>query len=321
MSEPARTEARDAGGYREPAARTWPDHAGRPVPDAVYPVPPDPAIGDVVTAWSNVSTRGTRPLPARRLRLVVVGMAALAGTAVFFLGMITTAMLSYLGVTTSWEPYAAWTPFVGVGLAFLARQRPSCTYLGTEGLQEHVRLGLTTRARTLRFADAAALTVAETAQYTNGAYQGTSYSLRFRDREGASVFELAGLRFDHGVWAQEDPYWELARAAIARWSALRWRRLEDEHRDTGEARFRAAGVVLVVADGALRIEGTGPVVTLSAPELESVSVRAGLLVIREVGAKEGLLGSRGVRRYEAGTVEDLELFLRAAQRWGRLSVR
>lgn len=318
---PGEGDERDARGYREAAARTWPDHAGRPVPDAAYPVPPDPAIGDVVSAWSNVSTRGLRPFPARRLAMIVVGLLALGGTAVFLLGAATSWGLSLLGHRTTWEAYAAWVPVAAIGVAFLARPRPSCTYLGTAGLAEHVRLPLATRIRTLRFDEVHALTVSQREQRSNGAYQGTHFALRFRDRDGKSVFELAGLRFDHGPWAQDDPYWELARAAIARWQALRWPRLEEEKRATGHARFRVGDATLVVSDGRVQLEGAGVAAGDGLGDVVRAELRDGLLVLRRAGATEGLLRSKGIHHFEAGDVEDLELFLRAAGRWARLDVR
>jgi hypothetical protein len=224
------------------------------VPDAAYPVPPDPAIGDVLTAWSNVTTSGPRALSPRRRTLLVVGGLALVGTFVFLAGIATVGALDLLGLARrvpAWAPYAAWGLVALPVSLVLFRPRPACTYVGTDGLQQHVPMALSQRVQTVRFDDVAASTRSEVARYTNGAYEGTDHTLRFLDREGRCAFEIAGLRFDHGLWAAPDPTYLFACAAAARWYAIRRARIDDALAQHGSVSFGAGKARLVVEPGAL----------------------------------------------------------------------
>lgn len=304
--------------YREPAPRVWPDHRGQAVSDAVYVVKPDPAIGEVITAWSNQTSTGFRRTPPKRIVLLVLGLALATAFPVFLLGAGTTWLLSTFDVRAPiWLPYAGWAlPVLGI-LAYAFKVRPRCSYIGEDGVHEHVRHGFGRRDRVLRFADAASLTVAEIAKYENGVYQGTEFALKWRDPAGRVLFELSGLRYDHGMFAgAEQPDWELAEAAEARWNALRWERAEEEHAARGEVRFGAGELQLGVSDGALRI---GEAV-LRAEDIERVELVDGMLEVRQRGARKGVLRSEGITRIPARDVEDFATFLRALQRWAGVAV-
>src|SRR5205823_156712 len=92
--------------YREAPHRTWPDHGGRACEDAIYHVPPDPRVGEVLTAWSNQTKTGFHPMPAKAL----LGLAVIAGVLALLLGGGTVWLLDRLrvGYGPEWLPYLAW---------------------------------------------------------------------------------------------------------------------------------------------------------------------------------------------------------------------
>jgi hypothetical protein len=185
-------------GYRSAASRTWPDHAGRAAPDAIYWMPPDPAIGEVRSAWSNQTTTGFRRLPAKQRAMLRLGFAIWAGVLTGVVGVALTGVLALLDVRLAiWIPYALASVPVALSLAVLARPRPQCTYLGDEGVAVHAQFGLGTRHHVLRFADARSLLREEVEEYPRGRYKGTRFVLRWRDAEDRVLLER---RPPAGVW-------------------------------------------------------------------------------------------------------------------------
>lgn len=310
---------RDPASYREAASPRWPDHRGRAVPDAAFPIRPDPAIGDVVTAWSSETIEGPRPMPTKQRNLIVLGLLLIAGLLGFFGGMGLLALFDALDVRI--EPAFA---YVGVGLVsavvlfWIARPRPSASYIGTEGVHEHVAIGLRRKDGVVRFRDAAALHVREREETSGsgGGYQGTSYTLTFRDAEARVLMEISGLRYDRGLWAHESEHWIFASAVIDRWNGLRWDRAKAEKAADGVASFRAGPKSIRVGEGRLQIDDE----VLERAAIDRIAVVDGFLVIHRVGAKEGLFRSSGIDRIAVGDVGDFEVLLRALRTWGGFTV-
>lgn len=310
-----------ATSYRDAAPRVWPDHAGRAAPDAVYFVPPDPAIGEVRSAWSNQTKHGYRRPATKQLVMITVGILLVGGMLAGGLGAAATWILAQLDVVVAgWIPYAAAGAIAALLIAYLAKPRPKCSYVGDDGVALHLRTGFGAQDRVLRFADATSLTVAETEHYTNGAYERTEFMFKWRDADGRVLLELGGMRHDRGIWAQrENSGWELAQAAEARWNELRWARAQDEQRSTGEACFHAKDVLFGVAPERLRIAQRGGDDLLTPDDVQSISIEEGLLVIRRRGAKEGIFTSKNVDRFLVRDVEDLPVLLRALRKIGGFS--
>ncbi len=305
--------------YREAPALRWPDHRGKPAPDAIYPVRPDPIIGDVVTAWSNRTTRGARPLPAKQGRLLVLGFFLIAGLLGFLGGMGVLALLDAVDVRV--DPaivYGAVGVVSLVGLFVVARPRPCVSYIGTEGVHEHVEIGLRKKDTAMRFADADALYVRERNETSgsSGGYQGTSYTLTFRDGAGASLMEISGMRYDRGMWAHDSDHWAFATAVIERWSARRWERAKADKERDGLATFTAGKKTLRVGERRLLIDDE----ELARDAIARITVSDGFLAIHRVGAKEGIFRSTGIERFEVGEIGDFDVLVRALRIWAGVSI-
>jgi hypothetical protein len=219
----------DVGGYRVAPGRTWRDHRGRPAPESVYAVPPDPSIGEVRTAWSNQTRNGYRQ-PSRAAVRRVLG-AIVRGTPLAFVGGVATAYAldlidAYRWLGVGWLPIVvAWAPWITIGLAigdWMQRPRPVSSYVGELGLHEHAQGIFRGRDAILLFEDAATMTHEETAEHVDGSYRGTRFSLVWRNLRGDVVYTIGGVRFDHGIWADahEAPGWAFACAAEARWNEV-----------------------------------------------------------------------------------------------------
>jgi hypothetical protein len=213
------TEVHDrATGYRDAAAPHWPDHEGRRDADTVYVVRPDPAIGEVISAWSNQRRSGFRPRD-RSMTVRVVGFVILSSALVAFLGgLMVLALLALVHVRP--DPVLVY-PTIGVlaalALTPLVTQRPACNYLGKEGVHDHFETLFVRRDVVVRFADVERLDVTEQAASRDG--QAVTYQLTFRGRRGEVVASIAGTRFDRGLWAHPSPHWVFAQAVIAHWAA------------------------------------------------------------------------------------------------------
>lgn len=329
MERGAPSERRtDAASYREAPRPAYPDHQGQPIPGAIYAVRPDPIIGDVLTAWTNQDQHGMRVVGRKNRRLAILGVLLIAALLAFLVGMLVLFVLDALGLHP--HPALVYGPLgvvSAIALLLLSRPRPCCSYIGKDGVHEHLEYPLRTRDASMRFADVDALFVRQTERYGGGnAYQGTEYAVVFRDRAAKSLFEITGLRHDHGMWAEVSEHWVFAQAVIARWSALRWDRAKAERERTGLATFRVGDKVLGVGErrlvlGALGPDGAIEGETLTPDDLERVEIHDGTLQITRRGAKEGLFRSTGIDRFLVAEVGDLDVLLRALRTWAGIPVR
>jgi hypothetical protein len=289
------------------------------MPDAVYPIRPDPLIGDVISAWSNQTAHGVRPLPAKQRALARIGLLVIA-VLVGYGGGLLLMVAARWAAGVMIEPYVA-HPAVGLVtlavLVLLSRPRPCTSYVGKDGVQENLALPLRKKDAVMRWADADALFVREREESgSGGAYQGTSYAVTFRDRDGRALFEITGLRHDRGMWAHDSEHWAFAKAAMARWSALRWERAEREKRESGLATFRAGQKRLRIGERRLLLDDE----ELTPANVARITLGDGVLSIHHEGAVDGIFRSKGIERFLVADVADLDVVLRALERWGRFSV-
>lgn len=315
--------------YRNAPSATYPDHVGRAAPDAVYWVPPDPSLGEIRSAQSNQTRDGFRREDAKTRALKAIGLAILCGLAVLALGVGTSLLASALGhrIGEVWMAYVGWIPLALIAVALLARPRPLTSYVGERGFAEHVKLPFGTRHTLLSFDDARSLVGAQTARYTNGVYQGTDYRYRWLDRDGVKLVELAGIRFDRGMWANRaDPAWDFVQAVLQRWGEVRLARAEEDYaRDRHVAFDWGKGGTIAIRDGVLELRSpyrgkTSGTERVLASELRDAALEEGCLVLRRVGAEEGLLRSRGITRIPLADISDAETLLIAMRRWAGIRV-
>ena len=206
---------------------SWRLHDGRPAQrDADYLVPPDPAIGQVITAQTNCTHGGARAFDGTARR----NLYARSASALVLLALAAAAQLR-VRVIVEHLPFGAWSAAVlgAGGLAILAGElaawlfRPRrSSYVGALGLQSYLRWpGLSARLRVVRFADCARLRVERTRHHLNGAYVATRYRHEWVDARNTCVFVIEGRYDDRRPLAPTEPVL-FAHAAEHAWQA--WRR-------------------------------------------------------------------------------------------------
>ncbi|MGE0790218.1 MAG: hypothetical protein AB7S26_31375 [Sandaracinaceae bacterium] len=300
-----------AVGYRDSAPRTWPNHRGEPAPEAAYWVPPDSAIGEVITAWSNQTRSGFVSLGAKQRAMAIVGGTAVAGTFGFLLGLALSWLLNaVVGVHPPiWAPYAVSVALLAGLFLWLAQPRAACSYVGTEGIAEHTKRPFRDTHKVLRFVDAQDLLVTQTARYVNGAYQGTDFGFTWRDADGNKLFFGGGTRFEEGVWkGVPSPAWDFLSEAERRWNVLRWTRYRAEWRRDGFVRFGD----IVVEPGRITIDGKAIV----DEELGSIDIEQGMLRVSRKDAKRSLFRNEGVVTRRLADVPNVQLLLPALSELG-----
>jgi hypothetical protein len=91
--------------------------------------------------------------------------------------------------------------------------------------------------------------------------------------------------------------------------------------DQGFVAFRVGeGRFLYVSEDKIELEDKVGLTSLPREEIESLQVSAGQLVIRERGAKEGLLRDRGIHRLTIAFIDNYTLLLDALERWPGLRI-
>lgn len=329
--------------YRAPAGPPWPRHDKTPgEPDDDYLVPPDPAIGAVISAQTNRKQHGwykiEGPLRGQMIAGAILGVL-IGGLAFIGLG-VTIATEIEPRYTYSYDPYtgqyapppppgqfddvlrtvADVLPWVsgaggaifwgalGVAVPWLLRRRRS-SYVGQLGLQEHVKYHLAGPKTTIvRFADCNALQVGRTRHYYNGAYTGTRYSYVWWDRQGKRAFAIEGQYNDMTARGPSDPV-NFAFAAEVAWTGHKIAEIDRVIATQGMARFHVGADYVGVGKGFLEIGWRGQVVRLPKPEIQSLNLEQGWLVIKRTGAKEGWFSSDGVFRFPVSGMADFSVFL------------
>lgn len=201
--------------YREPASRSHPGHQGDDEAERTYWVSPDPAIGDVLSAWSN-QIAGGFARPNRRADVAIMVLAA--GALAFVPALLLSSVL---------HPLAVFAPIFAAVFALAwwgSRPRPECSYVGVAGVESHAALLTTVEHRRLLFADVASMT------------QHTKDNIRhyiWRDGAGSVCLRLRSLALSDGTLVDGG----FAEAAAKRWNEVRLERARAQLTSLGYATF------------------------------------------------------------------------------------
>lgn len=325
----------------------WPRHDKSPgEPDDDYLVPPDPAIGRVVSAQTNRKQHGWYPID-RTLR----GQMIVAGILGFILGGglclgIGNAIADEIRPHPYYDPYYGsyggyggygapqedhtydelrytvadvlpWVTGLGGGvfitvlcvvLPWALRRRRS-SYVGTNGLQEYVKNHLTgPKSSVVRFDECTQLQVARTRHFYNGVYTGTQYSYVWWGPSGQRAFTIAGSYNDQQTRVPGEPV-SFAFAAESAWTAHKIADVDRQIATTGMARFNVGADYVGIGKGFLEVGWRGQTVRLPRPEIQSLTFERGWLVIKRLGAQEGWFSSDGVFRFPVSNMADLQVFM------------
>jgi hypothetical protein len=301
----------------------FPRHDGSaPGPDDDFIIPPDPAIGEVVSAGTNRTLRGFYKTRAgNRIGCGILGaiLGGIAGLVVVRAGLELVldlldvegdpGLLSLAGFAAMGVAAVVFA-LVGFFLPLLFR-RAMASYVGRQGIMRYVKPKFgAARRELLPFAHAEELKVKRTRNYYNGAYTGTSYDYAWY-RGGQCAFRIAGMYRDD----RKDPIdpVNFAFAAEKAWTRFRLGQVQEQMRRDGVVRFRAGSDFIGVGEGFIEIGWKGAVERLEKTAIQSLSLAQGTLVIKRQGAKEGLFRSQGVFRFPVSTMSDFHTFLVALE--------
>lgn len=323
-----------------PSGPPWPRHDKTPgEPDDDYLVPPEPSIGAVVSAQTNRKRDGWYKIDGALRGQMIVG-----GILGFVLGgLVCLAIGGAIGDEIRphyYDPYyggygaqpqdhtydelrhtiadalpwatgiggGVFFTLLGVGLPWLLRRRRS-SYVGQLGLQQYVKNHLTGPAlTTVRFADCMQLGVSRTRHFHNGVYTGTRYSYVWWDRQARKAFVIEGQFNDQRPIGPSDPVL-FAFSAENAWTQHKIAEVDRQIAQSGMARFNVGVDFIGIGKGVLEIGWRGQVVRLPRPEIQSLTLETGWLVIKRTGAKEGWFSSDGVFRFPISGMADFKVFL------------
>jgi hypothetical protein len=325
-----------------PQGPPWPRHDKSPgEPDDDYLVPPDPAIGRVVSAQTNRKQHGWYKIDSGT-RGSMIGFGILG----FLLGgIVCLALGGAIGDEIRphyyYDPYGyggygappedhtfddvrreiadvlPWITGIGGGLFFttmgvvlpwLLRRRRS-SYVGQQGLQEYVKYHLVGPKQTVvRFADCMQLQVARTRHFYNGVYTGTRFSYVWWDRQAKRAFTIEG-QYNDQIARTPGELVSFAWAAESAWTQHKIAEIDRQIATSGMARFNVGADYVGIGKGFLEIGWRGQVVRLPRPEIQTLQFETGWLVIKRTGAKEGWFSSDGVFRFPVSGMADFQVFM------------
>lgn len=160
-------------------------------PQMVFPAPPPPEIGDVISVYSNVA--GGKGVMSTMTRLLV---SAAVGLVVTVLSLVlvrfsfpnTDEMFELTIISLILGLIAAIAAF------FTTKSRRQVSYVGTLGAARFsFREGSDDyRSDVLLFANAVELKTEQTEMYHNGVYTGTTYKYTWLDNRGQRLLRLKG---------------------------------------------------------------------------------------------------------------------------------
>jgi hypothetical protein len=326
-----------------PSGPPWPRHDKTPgQPDDDYLVPPDPAIGRVVSAQTNRTQSGWYKIDGT-LRGQIIGGGVLG----FILGGILclgigAAIADEIRPHYYYDPYGyggyngypqedhtyddlrhtvadvlPWVTGVGGGVFFTllgialpwALRRRRSSYVGTDGLQEYVKYHLVGPKQTVvRFADCMQLQVARTRHFYNGVYTGTRYSYVWWTHQAKRAFAIEGQYNDTQARTPGE-HVNFAFAAETAWTQYKIAQVDRQIAQSGMARFNVGADFIGVGKGFLEIGWRGQTVRLPRTEIQSLHFETGWLVIKRTGAREGWFSSDGVFRFPVSGMADFQVFM------------
>ncbi|MBM3993950.1 MAG: MptD family putative ECF transporter S component [Planctomycetes bacterium] len=194
----------------------------------------------------------------------------------------------------------------------------TCSYVGTKGIAVYYCSGDRESVYLqdlFIYADADDLRVAQTRQYVNGRYTGTTYSFTWATRDGTEVFSLTGTYHSElGTPAFEDAYY-FALGAEAAWTNHLAELLDRDIAAGKLITFRLdSGDCIRLGPSTLILEQGGGKITLKGRDLNRITIQEGIVKIWQPGGEEGWFSNEGVYQFAFGSLANAKLFIFAVQR-------
>lgn len=279
-------------------------HADTPIDaDVEFFCPPPAEIGQVTSAFSNLrQSQQPRPMPMRLALAVAIGVVPAALP--FFLmpenldpvrsGL--AALLLAVGVLIGW---------------FCLGFNHKCSYVGQDGVARYTCSGVRetiSKAELLLFAQAAEVRTAQTRQFTNGVYTGTSYDFRWTGPAGQVLLRLKGTyRSKEGNPKPKDAF-HFARAAEIAWSQFLLDRIVEQLKQYGFVQFNIKGSDFVrIGSGFIEFFFRGQATRVLAGEIASLNLNQGQFSIKHKDAR--WFSSKGKFNFPYGEMANARLFI------------
>jgi len=284
-------------------------HAGTDIYDDMdYFAPPPEEIGEVTSA-STTLTRGKAPMGPGLRAVAILGSA--------FAGLVIGVGIDFAAGVRNPFWMACWPVVLAGGGALITWAftgfSHTCTYVGREGVARYDCKGSrdqVTETELFQFRKATELRTTTVRRYTNGVYQGTDYTYTWTDVGGRKVHTIKGTYSSEAGNPPALDLYHYASSAEMAWSLYL---LDDAQRQLttkGEVRFRLGGDDYVaVGKDYLRLRLGGQKIERDTRDIQSVSVKQGVFIVKEVGAKEGWFRSKGVFKFDYSKLANPQLFM------------
>jgi hypothetical protein len=295
-----------------PAAVNVQRHAGGPLaPEADLFVPPPPVIGKLVSAETSLVT-SKHPMSAGARWLLIGGLMF----GVYF-GLVSLARMANLAVDGFIEFASALLGLLaGVIAGVMTRFSHRCSYVGELGVARYRIKGsrsASPREELFLFGQARNLKSAETDQYYNGVYTGTSYDYRWTDGDDRLVFRLNGsYRSKKRTPKPRDPY-HFAKMAEIAWSVYLLQAAQAELQTKGYVEFVVnKRDVVRVGPGFMEFCFKGKTERVPVSEMKDISINQGWFSFKTNEAR--MFSSKGKFSFQYGQMGNAKLFLMCLDR-------
>lgn len=284
-----------------------PRHSGDPQPPlADFFRPPPAEIGRLMTAETTLTTE-KHPM-ALGARWILIG-GLMLGT---YFGLKS---LFSMGVAQVGPALDITCAGAGLLLGFITwlmtRFKHTCSYVGHDGVVRYRISGSRDsqpREELFLFNQARYLHTAETHNYYNGVYTGTTYDFRWTDEGKQRMFRLNGsYRSKHGTPKPKDPY-HFAKMAEIAWSMFLLEAAQAELESKGFVEFIVNRKDIIrVGPGFMEFLFKGKTERVPVSEMKDISINAGWFSFKTNEAR--MFSSKGKFSFQYGQMGNARLFL------------
>jgi hypothetical protein len=274
-------------------------HSGRPLdPKMIFFASPPADIGEVVSAYSSL--KKGQPALARLSQIpadIWQGALFLGILAGFVPGLIISFIPGgdLIGLIVG-----LLAGFGVLGFMLWVALAPRCTYVGTKGFAEFMRMkGKLTDPDIRLFEKARELRTEETRKYKENAYQSTSYTFSWTDERGAEVFKVSGLHVSEKGTPHDKNDYMLGLAAERAWTNFAFERAKQEQ--NGMTFRLNNGDILTLGEGFIDIARGSEHVRLNREDLPNLTIEQGVVKLSGKNINQvffGLLSSYEFNYYD-----------------------
>jgi hypothetical protein len=269
-------------------------------PETLFFASPPLEIGAIHSAHSNnmVGAKQRKAWAKEGFAALVLG--AMFGNATGFLLHLPLTILTLLGL--------------GIGgiVGCFVRPHLRCTFIGEKGLARVVKTVKGDKAERFLFSLQSSVGVSVTERYSNGIYNGTSFTYTFYDGETKTTFEVRGSYHDrYGMKISPDSEWHFGQqgeiSLLNYLLPLAQKRLAQGEDQSFMLKDRRQ--ITLQAD-ALTIVAGNKKYTIPYLDLQTVSIKSGTIEILEQGGRNGFLGigQKGIFSFSYSEMPNAKLF-------------